>query len=81
MVKTFREEMLKNNMENVSEREELIKKIVNDNIKILNAIAGLDKETEREGRLSLNLGEKAEVMVNTSITVQEIFAGSQNAGT
>ncbi len=81
MVKTFREEMLKNNMENVSEREELIKKIVNDNIKILNAIAELDKETEREGRLSLNLGEKAEVMVNTSITVQEIFAGSQNAGT
>jgi frataxin-like iron-binding protein CyaY len=73
--------MLKNNMENVSKREELIKKIVNDNIKILNAIAELDKETEREGRLSLNLGEKAEVMVNTSITVQEIFAGSQNAGT
>ncbi|MGC8593937.1 MAG: hypothetical protein ACP5LF_06605 [Nitrososphaeria archaeon] len=68
-------------MENVSKREELIKKIVNDNIKILNAIAELDKETEREGRLSLNLGEKAEVMVNTSITVQEIFAGSQNAGT
>ena len=47
-------------------RKKLIKKIVKDNIKILNAIDMLDKETEREGRISFTLGEKVEVTVSSS---------------
>ncbi|MDG7037985.1 MAG: hypothetical protein JRN37_02305 [Nitrososphaerota archaeon] len=79
--KVFKEENLKKPMQNKDEREELIKKIVMENLDVLKAIADLDRDFGNSGRIIVT-GEKVEATLGTSsVTVQEIYKGYQNAGT